>query len=115
MTTTYTLSNVRKTQGRDFNFFQKLSVVSSSFGSTSLDGASPDMFIPFVTKGVSFLNEGTGIIEVSFNGTTVHDELNTSTIGSKFLLYNSRVVSLIWFRVQSGSSPSIISVRAWAE
>jgi len=107
------------TYGRDWNFFQRLNVSATSFGGGSIDGYQPDMIITFTTQGVIFLNENATasgkIVEYSFNGTTVHGELDVST-GSltKMLTFNNRVISKIWFRVKSGSSgPIPISVQAW--
>lgn len=102
-----------KNQGKDFNFFEKLSVTATTFGGNSIDGYQPDMIITFTTNGVIFINEGTGVVEYSFNGNTVHGELD-STKASAELIFNDRVVSMIWFRVKSGSSgPIIISVHGW--
>ncbi len=105
------------TNGRDWNYFQKVSVTATTFGGGSVDGYQPDMVITFTSQSAIFLNEATtGVVEYSFNGTTVHGELDGST-GSltKMLTFNNRVISKIWFRVKSGSSgPMTVSVRAWA-
>lgn len=94
------------TRGFDFNYFQKVTITSSSFSNTC------DLFIPFSTQSISFLNEdGTSVVQVSFNGNTVHDELNP-TLPSKGVTYDNRVISKIWFKLTSGSS-AVISVRAW--
>lgn len=100
--------------GRDFNFYQKLDVVATDFGSESPSGQQPDMIITFPTQSVMFLNENTsGVIEYSFNGTTVHGELDP-TLPSKAMTFDNRVISLIWFRVKSGSSgPITVRVDAW--
>jgi hypothetical protein len=103
----------KKTQGRDFNFFQKVDVNWSTFGGGASDGYGPDLIITFTTQGLIFLNEGSGVVEYSFNGTTVHGELDSAG-STKMLTFNSRVASLIWFRVKSGSSgPIKVSVQAW--
>lgn len=95
------------TQGFDFNYFKKVTISSNSFGKNC------DLFIPFSTQGISFLNEdGASIVQVSFNGNAVHDELNPSLL-SKSVTYDNRVISKIWFKLTSGSS-AVISVRAWA-
>ena len=60
------------TNGFDWNFFDKISVSSSTFNNTA------DVFIPFTTQGVMLLNLGTGVVEVSLNGNTVHMELNSA-------------------------------------
>lgn len=103
-----------KTQGKDFNFFQKLAVVATTFGGNSVGGQQPDFIISFTTQGLLFLNEGSGVVEYSFNGITVHGELD-STGASKGLSFDNRVASMIWFRVKSGSSgPITVSVHAWS-
>lgn len=100
-------------QGRDYNFFQKLAVTSTTFGGGSVDGYQPDMVITFPTQSVMMLNMGTGVIEYSFNGNTVHGELNSAN-ASAGLSFDSRVVSCIWFRVQTGSTgPITVGVHAW--
>jgi hypothetical protein len=96
------------TLGRDFNFFQKLSI-----SQTTTFGADCDVVITFSTQSVMLLNLGTGVVEFSFNGNTVHGELNSAN-PSAGLTFDNRVISKIWFRVQSGSTPPInVSVMAW--
>ena len=51
------------TLGRDFNFYQKLSVTAITYGGGSVDGYQPDMIITFPTQSVIMLNEGTGVVE----------------------------------------------------
>lgn len=100
--------------GRDWNFFGKVTVSATTFGGGSIDGYQPDVVITFTTQGVQFLNLGSGVVEYSFNGITVHGELNSQN-ASAGLTFDNRVVSKIWFRVQSGSNgPIIISVQAWS-
>ena len=101
-----------KTQGSDFNFFTKVTITSGTFGGDSVSGQQPAVIIPFSTNGFMLLNEdGTSVVEVSYNGTTLHDELNPA-FSSKSITYDNRVNSLIWFRLKSGSS-AVISIRAW--
>ena len=96
------------TIGFDYNFFQKLSVTNvGTFNHNS------DMLITFSTQTVMFLNLGSGVVEFSFNGNTVHGELNSAN-PSAGLAFDNRVISGIWFRVQAGSTAPInISVQAW--
>lgn len=102
-----------KTQGHDFNYFQKFAVMATTFGGESIDGYQPDAILTFSTQSVMFLNLGTGTVEYSFNGTTVHGELNSAN-PSAGMVFDNRIISMIWFRVQSGSSgPIEVSVRAW--
>jgi hypothetical protein len=109
------------TTGHDFNFFQKLNVTATTFGGNSVSGKQPDMIITFSTYGVILTNidaNPTGtfvaskVIEYSFNGQTVHGTIG-SCPGDTVLTFENRVVSTIWFRIQSGSSSANISVQAW--
>lgn len=106
-----------KTQGYDFNFFKKVAVSATTFGGGSVDGYQPDMIITFSTAGVIFNTEGTSTntVEYSFNGTTVHGELVPGT-NRATLTFLGRTISMIWFRVKTGSSgPITVSVEAWAK
>lgn len=104
------------TLGRDFNFYQKISVTATSFGGNSVDGYQPDLIITFPTNTVLFFSEGSGasaVVEYSFSGTQLHGEMDPSkSTGS--LSFPNRSVSKIWFRIKSGSSgPVNIRVDAW--
>jgi hypothetical protein len=114
-------AHIKKTQGHDFNYFNSTSVSWSQFGApdgyTTTDGYGPDLIITFSTYGVMFTNETSGqVVEYSFNGTTVHGQLDgTSTSTTRSVMFNNRVVSLIWFRLKSGSAgPAVITTTAWA-
>lgn len=98
----------KNTVGRDFNFFQKAEISDSSFNEEC------DMIITFSTKSVMMLLENTtGVVEYSFNGNTVHGELN-STLPSRGIAFDNRVISKIWFRLKSGSpGPLTVRVDAW--
>lgn len=115
--------NVGKTTlGYDHNYFQKLSVTWTSFGANSVDGYQPDLVInlPEPTYTVIITNlttpttvGATSVVEYSFNGNTVHGELGNH-INNLSLTFQNRVISTIWFRIQSGSSgPISVSVQAW--
>ncbi len=99
--------------GRDFNFYDKASVTSTTFQDTC------DMVITFSTQSVILTNESstgssTSVVEYSFNGNNLHGELDSS-LPSRQMVFENRVVSKIWFRVKSGSSgPITIRVDAWA-
>ena len=100
--------------GYDRNFFQKISVSATTFGGGSVDGYQPDMIIRFNTSSVMFLNLGTGTLEFSFNGNTVHGELSSAN-PSAGLVFDNRAISKIWFRVQTGSTaPIAVAVYAWS-
>jgi len=97
--------------GRDFNFYKKVSVSNSTFNNAC------DAMITFSTESVMFLNEGSGatnVVEYSFNGNTVHGELDP-TLLSKQMIFNNRVVSKIWFRLKAGSSGNPnVRIDAWS-
>ena len=98
--------------GRDFNYFQKITVTWTTFGGNSVDGYQPDAIITFPTQGILLLNEDTAsVIQVSYNGLTVHDQLDP-TLPSKGVAYDNRVVSTIWLKLVSGAS-AVVSIRAW--
>jgi hypothetical protein len=115
-------TGVTKYQGRDYNYFNKFTVTWSNFGGGN--NGNPDGFISFSTQSMQFINltvaqmasptyPGTSVVEYSFNGTTVHGELG-SCLQNTYLDFENRVASLIWFRLQSGSSGTVVvSVQAW--
>lgn len=106
-------AGINKKSFRDHDYFQKVSVNWIAFGGGSTDGIGPDLIITFSTRNIMFLNEGTGVVEYSFNGNRVHGELNSATV-TQALSFDNRVVSTIWFRVKTGSTgPIIVSVQAW--
>lgn len=112
----------KKTRGPDYDYYQKVEVNWTQFGApdgyTTADGYGPDLVIPFSTQSVVFLNEEADtapdkVVEYSFNGITVHGELDSS-LPTRGLVFDNRVVSLIWFRVKAGSTgPITIRVDAW--
>jgi len=110
---------IKKPQGRDFNFFEKIDITWLQFGApdgyTILDGYGPDVVITFPTYGLVFHHESGDPVEYSFNGTTIHGELKApgaDGYGRTTLVFNNRPASLIWFRLQSGSTATI-SIEAW--
>lgn len=92
--------------GQDFNFYQKLAVTASGSFNTDCD-----VMITFPTQQVNFSLESTGVIEYSFNGNTIHGQMD-STKNSANLQFPNRVVSKIWFRLVSGAGT--VRVEAWA-
>lgn len=98
----------KNTQGRDFNFYSKYTILNSAFQDEC------DTIITFSTTSVMMLLENTtGVVEYSFNGNTVHGELNAA-LPSRAIAFDNRVISKIWFRVASGSpSPLTVRVDAW--
>jgi hypothetical protein len=96
------------TYGRDFNFFNKLTVTATNFGDQSVDGYQPDVIITFPTYTVTFQLESGGPVQYSFNGNTVHGDM-TSGKASASLTFENRVISKIWFK---GSG--VVRIEAWA-
>lgn len=81
------------------NFFTRVSVSGASFSST------PDVNLSGNTS-FSLINEGTGTIEYSFDGSTLHGDL-VATTPSAAMTFTDRGFSLIWFRLKSGATSSI--------
>ena len=113
-----------KIYGFDHDYFNKVNVTATStFGSDTTTGQMPDIIIPFSTQTVMFTNNSVAItaptftssvVEYSFNGTQIHGEIGSNT-GNVNLIFQNRVISCVWFRIQSGSSgPVVVSVQAWA-
>jgi|SRR5579859_2772013 len=105
------------TNGKDYNFYKNLSITAATFGGASTSGAQPDIIITFTTYGSIFTNltSASGhIVEYSFNGQTVHGILDGSNQYLASLNFSNRVISLVWFRIQAGSSgPANVIVQAW--
>lgn len=95
-----------KTQGKDYNFFTKISIIDTSFPNES------QVTIPFIDQvGFSLINEGSVKIEYSFNGNTLHGDLTPGT-PTAAIIFDERRIPAIWFRA---SAPSTIRVEAWAK
>lgn len=106
------MPTIKAKQGYISSFFQKVSVNNASFTAIT----QPDVVVN--ARGItnfSLSNETSGcVVEVSFTGYGVEDELDGSNSATKFLVYQNRPISTIWFRVKSGSSgPATVAVRAW--
>jgi hypothetical protein len=89
---------------RDWNFFVKLAVSSSSFATNC------DVLIPFPPQTITFQLEGTGKVEYSFNQGTLHGDMENGK-SSATLTFVDRSESKIWFRLVSGSPT--IRIEAW--
>lgn len=81
------------------NFFSRVSVSSASFPSTANINLSGN-------TSFSLINEGTGTIEYSFDGSTIHGDL-VATTPSAAMTFTDRGFSLIWFRLKSGATSTI--------
>ena len=104
------MTDFRIGTGNPVNFFQKVTVTNTSFG-TSANNFKSDILIPFTTAGFSLSNEGSGVVQVSYDGYNVGDELDSS-LTTKFVQYDNRVACKIWLKVASGSAA--VAVRAWS-
>lgn len=86
---------------KDRFFFEKVLVSSNSFST------NPDIIINIIdNESLLFINEGTGAVEISFNGTDVHSELNPSS-GTNSLIANYPSVNKIWLRLKSGAASTV--------
>lgn len=97
---------VKHTQ-RTSNFFTHVTVTSSSFSDTFVQW-------DFVSQGIALLNLGvaTNIIEYSFNGTTVHGDLDPST-ASAGIIFDNRGECCVYLRLKSGTTADV-RIEAWA-
>jgi hypothetical protein len=91
------------TYGRDFNFFQNVTVTAS----ISAFNTDADVIITFPTYTVTFMVASGASVQYSFNGNTIHGDLNGSG-PNNILTFQNRVISKIWFR---GTGP--VRVEAW--
>jgi hypothetical protein len=93
--------------GKDYNYFKKLTVINSKFPNNS----HVTFNIKFL-QSFSLINEGTAVIEYSFNGNTVHGDLSPGT-PSAGIFFDNRRVSAIWFRKAEGGADSTIRIEGW--
>jgi hypothetical protein len=94
------------TNGKDFNFFTKVNVSNAVFAESS------DVIFNFRGQfSFSLINEGSGIVEYSFNGSVLHGDMKPGS-PSEALFFDNRRVSKIWFRALSGTNT--IRIEAWA-
>jgi hypothetical protein len=95
-------------EGKDFNFYKLVSVSSASFSSAA------DAKINFRGEQCfSLLNYGSGNVEYSFNGNTVHGELRFGT-PSAGIIFDNRRISKIWLRMKGGGTAEV-RIEAWAK
>jgi hypothetical protein len=87
-----------------WNYFNTLSVDGYSFPT------DPQINFRFLSQGFSFLNRGSFIMQYSFDGSTVHGDMD-STDASANLSFDNRVESKIWFRAVDGYGT--VRVEGW--
>lgn len=108
------VSDFRIGYGQQFNYFKRIAVSRTTFGDPN-DGYRPDIFIPFITASLSFLNEdpGANAVEYSFDGFNTSGDLDP-TLPTQGLTFDNRIACKVWFRVRSGSTgPISVRVEAW--
>jgi hypothetical protein len=88
------------------NFFIKVSVTSATFPSD----AQAIIDIRYGTQAFSLVNEGSAVIEYSFDGINVHGDMTPSSPTAS-LFFDNRSVMRIWFRT---AGTSLVRVEAWA-
>jgi hypothetical protein len=83
------------------NYFNRLTISSATFGT------QPDVILGLTgDPSLSLINEGTGTIQYSFNGSYVAGDLVPGTPSAQ-MVFNHRGYSQIWFRLSSGSASNI--------
>jgi hypothetical protein len=103
----------QKTHGPKRDYFSKTTVTWTTFGGGAPDGYGPDLVIPFSTAGFQVVNLGSGIVEYSFDGVTVHGQTNSADTTVN-MMFNNRIAPLVWLRLQSAGS-IVVSWQAWAQ
>ena len=99
----------KQTLGKDFNHFERVTVTASEFG----DFADTHFKMRRSNMTFSMIWEGTGIIEYSFNGNTVHGDMRDGT-PTQAMFFDDRNVEGIWFRVAGGAGGTV-RIEGWAK
>ena len=87
-----------------YNYFDEINVDGYSFPT------DPQADFGFLSTGISFLNRSAFIFEYSFDGSTVHGDLDPAD-ASIGLSFDNRVESTVWFRAVDGYGN--VRVEAW--
>lgn len=87
------------------NHFQKVQVSETEFPATPQVGFDMRGVISFTMD-----NEGDGVVEYSFDGSTVHGDM-TPGEASASLKFTDRTAFFIWFKVASGTQT--VRVEGW--
>jgi len=97
----------KHTQGKDFHKFQRFLVDGYEFDDHS------DVTFNFRHSNLSFslVFEGTGTIQYSFNGNTVHGDM-TAGGATEAIFFDNRPVTGIWFRISTGAGGNV-RVEGW--
>lgn len=106
MSTKYSGTRDKIALGHDFNFFTK--IVPSVVSLASPFGTGCDVLITIPTQTVTFQLEGSGNIQYSFNGNTLHGDMQNG-LSSASLIFQHRTISKIWFR-----GTGTVRIEAWS-
>jgi hypothetical protein len=87
-----------------YNFFEVVTVDGYDFPT------DPQVTFGFHSTGITFLNRGSYTIEYSFDGETLHGDLNTGD-ASNGLTFDNRTESNVWFRAIDGYGD--VRVESW--
>lgn len=87
-----------------WNYFKVVTVSEAAFPET------PQVNFHFLSQGFAFLNRGANVVQYSFDGTTIHGDLNPGD-GSISMSFDNRNECKVWFRQVGGSSD--VRVEAW--
>ena len=87
-----------------YNFFEVVAVDGYAFP------ADPQVAFGFNSQGFTLLNRGAYVVEYSFDGATVHGDLNPAD-ATQGLAFDARVECKVWFRAVGGFGT--VRVEAW--
>jgi hypothetical protein len=87
-----------------WNYFSVINVDGYDFPET------PQANFKFLSQGFSFLNRGNKIIQYSFDGDTVHGDLNPHDLSSG-VTFDARVEDKVWFKGLDGYGT--VRVESW--
>lgn len=88
-------------QGFSHNFFQRLTVSNATFNN------QPDVILNIRgVPSVSIINEGSGTVVYSWNGSATHGDMVAGTPSSR-LVFNHHGGNQLWFKLSSGAASSV--------
>ena len=95
-------------RGKDFHHFQRFVVDGYAFD----DFSDVTFNIRHSNLSFSMVFEGSGVIEYSFNGNTLHGDM-TAGSPTAAIFFDNRNIRGIWFRIASGAG-GVVRVEGWA-
>lgn len=87
------------------NFFKKVTITNNSFAGN----ATVSIEIPY-QKSFSIVNEGSAVVEYSFDGSTLHGDM-TPNSPTAAIFFDNRTCRAIWFR--TATPGQVVRVEAW--